>query len=93
MEKQNKKYISIRDMEEMSIEERNKLLPRYKRIIKKMNEEDKREQEFLKMLDDIKNGISIEEFEIKYRNHKLFFHNHLNSQSQLLYCFIFCQYL
>ena len=57
-------------MEEMSIEERNKLLPRYKRIIKKMNEEDKREQEFLKMLDDIKNGISIEEFEIKYRNHK-----------------------
>ena len=38
--------------------------------IKKMNEEDKREQEFLKMLDDIKNGISIEEFEIKYRNHK-----------------------
>ena len=53
-------------MEEMSIEERNKLLPRYKRIIKEMNEED----EFLKMLDDIKNGISIEEFEIKYRNHK-----------------------
>lgn len=70
MERQNKKYISIRDMEEMSIEERNKLLPRYKRIIKEMNEKYKEEQEFLKMLDDIKNGISIEEFEIKYRNHK-----------------------
>lgn len=70
MERQNKKYISIRDMKEMSIEERNKLLPRYKRIIKEMNEKDKEEQEFLKMLDDIKNEISIEEFEIKYRNHK-----------------------
>lgn len=41
-------------MKEMSIEERNKLLPRYKRIVKKMNEEDEREQKFLKMLDDIK---------------------------------------
>lgn len=70
MKKQNKNYISIKDMKEMSIDERNKLLPRYKKIIKEMNENDEEEQKFLKMLDDIKNGISFEEFELKYRKHK-----------------------
>lgn len=57
-------------MEKMSIDERNKLLPRYKKIIKEMNKNDEEEQKFLKMLDDIKNGISFEEFELKYRKHK-----------------------
>lgn len=70
MKKQNKNYISIKDMEKMSIDERNKLLPRYKKIIKEMNKNDEEEQKFLKMLDDIKNGISFEEFELKYRKHK-----------------------
>ena len=66
MKKQNKNYISIKDVKEMSRDERNKLPYFYKKYVEEINEE----EDFLKMLDDIKNGISFEEFELKYRKHK-----------------------
>lgn len=44
---------TIREVEEMSIEERKDLPLQYKRIINEMNEDDREEEIFLKMLDEI----------------------------------------